>query len=153
MNPAILKGIYIFENLSDEEIDKVSKIITTEKYKENDILFKEGDKGDKFYIILSGAVRISQVINGAGEEALTILEKGDYLGEMALIDDAPRSADAIIHQETELLVISKKDFDALLFFDKDIAYKMLWSFVRTLSGRLRETNEKIKAFLHMAGRF
>jgi CRP-like cAMP-binding protein len=153
MEPAILKGIYLFGNLTDEELKKISGIIVKEKHAANSVLFREGDKGDKFYIILKGSVRISQTISGAGEEALTILEKGDYLGEMALIEDAPRSADAIIHEDSELLVISKQDFDELLFFEKDIAYKMLWAFVRTLSARLRETNEKMKALLHMAGNF
>ena len=153
MNPELLKNIYLFEDLSQEEIAKVSEIIVSETFPEGHTLFKEGDKGDRFYIIRKGAVRISQIISGTGEEALTILEEGTYFGEMALIDDAPRSADAIIHTETELFAISKKDFEDLIFFDKDIAYKMLWAFVRTLSSRLRETNDKLKAFLQMAGNF
>jgi len=153
MEPTILKGIYLFEDLTDEELAKVSQILVNEKYPENTFLFHEGDKGDKFYVIVTGAVRISQAISGAGEEALTILGKGDYFGEMALIDDSPRSADVIVHENSDFLVISKKDFDELLFFDKEIAYKMLWAFVRTLSRRLRDTNDKIKALLHMAGNF
>jgi CRP/FNR family cyclic AMP-dependent transcriptional regulator len=153
MDPSVLKGIYLFEDLTDEELTKVSQILVNEKHPAGAFLFKEGDKGDKFYVILTGAVRISQVIRGAGEEALTILNKGDYFGEMALIDDSPRSADAIVHEDSEFLVVAKRDFDELLFFDKDIAYKMLWAFVRTLSRRLRETNDKIKALLHMAGNF
>jgi CRP/FNR family transcriptional regulator, cyclic AMP receptor protein len=153
MEPTILKGIYLFEDLTEEELAKVSQILVKESYPEGTFLFREGDKGDKFYVIIKGAVRISQAISGTGEEALTILGKGDYFGEMALIDESPRSADVIIHENSELLVISKKDFDDLLFFNKEIAYKMLWAFVRTLSRRLRETNDKIKAFLHMAGNF
>jgi len=153
MEPTILKGIYLFEDLTEEELAKVSKILVKESYPEGTFLFREGDKGDKFYVIITGSVRISQAISGAGEEALTILGKGDYFGEMALIDESPRSADVIVHENSELLVISKKDFDDLLFFNKEIAYKMLWAFVRTLSRRLRETNDKIKAFLHMAGNF
>ncbi len=153
MEPTILKGIYLFEDLTDEELVKISRILVNEKQPEGAFLFHEGDKGEKFYVILKGSVRISQAIRGAGEEALTILNAGDYFGEMALIDDSPRSADAIVHENSEFLVISKKDFDELLFFDKEIAYKMLWAFVRTLSRRLRETNDKIKAFLHMAGNF
>ncbi len=153
MEPTILKGIYLFEDLTEEELAKVSRILVKESYPEGTFLFREGDKGDKFYVIIKGAVRISQAISGTGEEALTILGKGDYFGEMALIDESPRSADVIIHENSELLVISKKDFDDLLFFNKEIAYKMLWAFVRTLSRRLRETNDKIKAFLHMAGNF
>jgi CRP/FNR family transcriptional regulator, cyclic AMP receptor protein len=153
MEPTIIKGIYLFEDLTDEELSKVSRILVTENHPEGTFLFHEGDKGDKFYVIIKGAVRVSQVISGAGEEALTILSKGDYFGEMALIDESPRSADVIVHENSEFLVISKKDFDELLFFDKEIAYKMLWAFVRTLSRRLRDTNDKIKAFLHMAGNF
>ena len=153
MEPTILKGIYLFEDLTEKELAKVSQILVKESHPEGAFLFHEGDKGEKFYMIIAGAVRVSQAISGAGEEALTILSKGDYFGEMALIDDSPRSADVIIHENCELLVISKKDFDELLFFDKEIAYKMLWAFVRTLSHRLRETNDKIKALLHMAGNF
>ena len=153
MESAILKSVYLFKDLTDEELDKVSQIVVKEKFPKDHILFREGDDGDKFYIIIEGGVRISQSISGAGEEALTILEKNDYFGEMALIDESPRSADAIIHEDTQFLVIPKKDFDELIFHDKDIAYKMLWAFVRTLSIRLRDTNEKIKALLHMAGSF
>jgi CRP/FNR family cyclic AMP-dependent transcriptional regulator len=153
MEPTILKGIYLFEDLTDEELSKVSRILVNENHPEGTFLFHEGDKGDKFYVIIKGAVRVSQAISGTGEEALTILSKGDYFGEMALIDESPRSADVIVHENSEFLVISKKDFDELLFFDKEIAYKMLWAFVRTLSRRLRDTNDKIKAFLHMAGNF
>jgi CRP-like cAMP-binding protein len=153
MDPAILKNIHLFEDLTDEELKKVAGIVLTEKHPEGTVLFREGDRGDKFYLIIQGSVRISQNISGAGEEALTILEKGTYLGEMALIDDAPRSADAIVHEDSEFVVIPKKDFDDLIFFDKDIAYKMLWAFVRTLTNRLRETNDKLRAFLHMAGNF
>jgi CRP/FNR family cyclic AMP-dependent transcriptional regulator len=153
MEPAILKGIYLFADLTDEELSKVSQILVNEKHSQGTVLFHEGDKGDKFYLILTGSVRISQTIRGAGEEALTILNAGNYFGEMALIDESPRSADANVHEDSEFLVISKKDFDKLLFFDKEIAYKMLWAFVRTLSHRLRETNDKIKALLHMAGNF
>jgi len=153
MDVDILKNIFLFESLTEEELEKIAGIIEKEEFSEGSTVFKEGDKGEKFYIIYSGSVRVSQSISGTGEEALTILEKGNFFGEMALIDDAPRSADLIVHEQTELLVISKKNFDDLLFFDKDIAYKILWAFVRTFSSRLRETNEKIKAFLHMAGNF
>jgi CRP-like cAMP-binding protein len=88
-----------------------------------------------------------------GEEALAILEPGDYFGEMALIDDAPRSADAITNTTCVVGTITKAAFEDLLFMHKDLAYDLLWSFVRTLSSRLRETNEKMRAFLVMAGKF
>jgi CRP-like cAMP-binding protein len=87
-----------------------------------------------------------------GEEALAVLKAGDYFGEMALIDDFPRSADARVHEACRLFVISKEHLQDLLFVDRDLAYDLLWNFVRTLSGRLRETNDKM-TFLAASSRF
>ena len=78
---------------------------------------------------------------------------GSYFGEMALIDDTPRSADATAQQSCSLYVIQKSDLEQLMFQNKDLAYQLLWTFVRTLSARLRETNDKIKAFFAISARF
>jgi CRP-like cAMP-binding protein len=102
------------------------------------------------FVIEKGRVRISKNVPGIGEEALAILEPGAYFGEMAVVDDTPRSADAIAHSPVLLQVISKEALDELMFIDKEIAYILLWTFVRTLSERLRETNEKIKAFFALS---
>jgi len=72
---------------------------------------------------------------------------------MALIDDVARSADAITNTTVTLGVITKAKFEDLLFMNKDLAYDLLWTFVRTLTTRLRESNEKMRAFLAMAGKF
>ncbi len=82
-------------------------------------------------------------IEGAGEEALTILDKGSYFGEMALIDEFPRSASAVAHTDCRVLMMDKADFSRLLSRNKDLAYKLLWVFCQVLSQRLRDTNEKI----------
>jgi CRP-like cAMP-binding protein len=115
-------------------------------------LFKEGEAGDKLYIIAEGAVRISRHISGMGEEALAVLRVGDYFGEMALIDTFPRSADACAHEPCRVLVIGKQKLEDLLFVDRDLAYDLLWNFVRTLSGRLRQTNDKM-TFLAVTTKF
>ena len=80
-----------------------------------------------------------------------VLKEGSYFGEMALIDESPRSAAAICNTNVVVLVIDKDDFERLLHEDHEIATKLLWTFVRTLSVRLRETNEKIKGFFAMTG--
>jgi CRP-like cAMP-binding protein len=71
---------------------------------------------------------------------------------MALIDDFPRSADARAHEACRLFVIRKEHLEDLLFVDRDLAYDLLWNFVRTLSSRLRETNDKM-TFLAASSRF
>ncbi len=153
MDIKFLKNIYLFKELTNKELEKVLKIAKIEKHPANQTIFKEGDKGDKLYIIIEGKVRITKKIEGIGEEALAILGKGSFFGEMSLIDDFPRSADAIANEPVELLTISREDFDNLLFLDKDLAYTILWAFLRTLSARLRETNDKIKAFFAMSAHF
>jgi len=149
----LLRRTDLFKGLSKEELGKITGISAKESFLGGKEIFKEGDKGDKFYLILEGEVRISKIIQGVGEEALAILKKGQYFGEMSLIDEAPRSAYAIANSSVELLVIDQRDFEKLLSEDKELAYKLLWSFVRTLAQRLRETNEKIKGFFAMSGPF
>jgi CRP-like cAMP-binding protein len=130
----------------------VSSITAEERHGLNHTLFREGDIGDKLYVILEGKVRISRQVAGMGEEALAVLGPGSAFGEMALIDDVPRSADAIVHERCRLLVISKEAMQDLLFIHKDLAYEILWNIVRILSSRLRETNDKM-TFMSVSGKF
>jgi CRP-like cAMP-binding protein len=116
-------------------------------------VFAEGSSGDEMFVVISGRVRISKQVPGVGEEALAILEPGAWFGEMAMIDDSPRSADALAHTACALAVLRREDLEQLMFVDKDLAYVLLWTFVRTLSERLRETNAKIQGFFAMAGPF
>jgi len=97
-------------------------------------------------------VRISRDVPGMGEEALAVLGPGQIFGEMALLDESPRSADARVHERCQLLAIPKDGFDDLLFLHKDLAYEVLWSIVRMLLSRLRETNNKL-TFLSISGKF
>ena len=139
----LFRSIYLFKDLSDEELALISDITAERDFFAGEVIFKEGDAGDAFYAVLEGKVRISKGINGAGEEALTILDKGSYFGEMALIDEFPRSASAVAHTDCRVLMMDKADFSQLISRNKDLAYKLLWVFCQVLSQRLRDNNEKI----------
>jgi CRP-like cAMP-binding protein len=148
----LLGKIKFFAGLPAAYLRRISEIGSEEEHQGGTTIFSEGDKGDKFYLIVDGAVRISKMVPGMGEEALAVHRSGAYFGEMALIDDSPRSAHAIVHENCRLFVIRKEDLEDLLFVDRDLAYELLWNFVRTLSGRLRETNDKM-TFLSVTGKF
>jgi CRP/FNR family cyclic AMP-dependent transcriptional regulator len=146
MDASVLKKVALFEGLTQGQLAKVASIAQPRSYEGSAFIFREGDVGQEMYVIVEGRVRISKNVPGIGEEALAILEKGQYFGEMAVIDDHPRSADAIAHTPCTLWAIERTKLDQLMFTDKDLAYVLLWTFVRTLSERLRETGDKIKAF-------
>ena len=148
----MLRRCALFESLSTEQVEKVAGIATRKDAAEGQPIFREGSTGDEMYVVVAGTVRISKEIPGAGEEALTLLGPGSYFGEMAAIDDAPRSADAVAHTACALLAIRREDLDQVMFLDKDLAYAVLWAFVRTLSSRLRETTEKLRSFFTLVGR-
>ena len=148
-----LSQVYLFRELTPKEMERVLSISKEKKVKKNEVVFREGDIGDAFYLIVTGSVRISTLVPGVGEEALTILREGEYFGEMALIDDAPRSASAIANDDGMLLYIGKDDFRNLLEQQTDIAYKLLWIFTKTLSARLRKTDEQLKSIFSIAKTF
>jgi CRP-like cAMP-binding protein len=149
----LLKKISLFETLLEPELAKIERIGRLENAAREAVIFREGDSGDRCYIILKGEVRISKFIPNIGEEALAVLKPGDYFGEMALIDNFPRSAHAIANSDSELYSISKTELDKILILDRELGYKLLWAFTKTLSKRLRETNEKLAGFLAMSGGF
>ncbi|MBA2664026.1 MAG: cyclic nucleotide-binding domain-containing protein [Bradymonadaceae bacterium] len=144
---SLLRDIDLFHKLGDRALNEVLAITSIERPKMGDLIFEEGSVGDALYIILDGEVRISKDIHGIGEEALAFLTAGSYFGEMALLEDASkRSANAIAGDSCMLGKIDRASFMGLLERDKQLAFEILWSFVNTLSRRLRESNEKIAFF-------
>jgi len=108
----------------------------------NTVLFQEGDAGENMYIIQSGRVKISKRIRGV-EETLATLEKGEFLGEMAILNDKPRSATAETLDACDMLVIDRTTFDTLIRGDAEIAVR----FIRRLADRLREANDQMESLM------
>jgi CRP-like cAMP-binding protein len=106
------------------------------------VLFQEGDKGEEMFIIQTGRVKISKRIRGV-EKTLATLEKGEFFGEMAILNDKPRSATAETVDECDMLVIDRKTFDTLLRNNVEIAIR----FIKRLADRLREANDQMEALM------
>lgn len=146
----LIKQAAVFADLDDDEIEKIAEVCKEQTFKSGQTIFKEGEPGNRLYIISSGEVRISRQVPGTGEEALTVLKPGACFGEMAVFDRSERSTDAIANTDCTLITIMRPDFEMLMDFNRDIAYKVLWAVVRLLSERLRVTNENLRSFLAMS---
>jgi len=146
-----LAKIPLFAELDEPELDEVARVALKETFGPDDIVFREGETGDKLYLILEGQIKIMKLVPGKGGKILTTLKPGDFFGEMALIDEAPRSAGAVAEGAATLLAIKKPELEALLEGSPSVAAKIYKFFVKTLNERLRATNEKIKQFVALAG--
>lgn len=150
MDLALIKNARIFSDLDDDELEAVAEISSELSFKFGQKIFSEGDPGNRLYIISEGEVRISRNVPGSGEEALTVLKAGACFGEMAVFDRSERSTDAIANVDCKLITISRPDFEMLMDFNRDLAYKVLWAVVRLLCERLRITNDNLRSFLAMS---
>ncbi|HEX9483318.1 MAG TPA: cyclic nucleotide-binding domain-containing protein [Gemmatimonadaceae bacterium] len=146
----LLKNVSIFKDLDESELAEISEVCKEEKYQSGEYIFREGESGNRLYLIVEGEVRISRDVPGSGEEALAILKPGALFGEMAVFDRSERSTHAISNGGTTVLTIARPDFEMLLDFNREMAYKVLWSVTRLLSARLRSTNDSLRSFLAMS---
>ncbi len=139
-----LERIALFAGLLPAHLVRIGKLAVPVTLQKEEHLFRHGDPANGLYLILTGSVRISRNTAGVGEEALAVLHKGQHFGEMSVIDeDVPRSTDAIGHENTRLLMVPKNELRDLMFVDRELAYELLWRFVRTLSARLRDSNDRL----------
>ena len=126
-----MKGVDLFRDISGEEVSHVAQIAEEIEYGSEQTIFDEGDVGDSMFIIVDGAVRIHK-----GDKELAVLSKGKFVGEMALLDQEPRSASVTSTKETTLLEINGEDFYDLMASRMEI----MQGIVKILTQRLREAN-------------
>ena len=149
---AAKRALFQEQKLSNMEINFLATLSKEVKAQPGKVLFHEGDIGDKMYVVLDGKVMISKYIPGAGEEALAFLERGDYFGEMALIDKQPRSADAKASKEgAVLLAIPREVVEGLLDMRKVSSQRLLTILCKLVAKRLRELNEKLITWFIFSG--
>lgn len=132
-----LRGIPFFEELTDDDIHSISKYCTDSIFEPGQILFDEGDPADMFYIIMEGEVEVWKAFGTDDEDMLAVHGHGKLFGEMALIDNMPRSATVKTRTQTRLLQIGEHDFQNMVRENSSVAF----SIVRSLSSMVRKSNE------------
>lgn len=139
------------QGLSAQELRLLAKYSRQESFSANSLIVAEGEGGDCLFIVVEGAVRISRMVPGAGEECLPILTRGEVFGEMALIDEQPRSADARAHTGgCTVFSINRSLLEEVLSMDPDASIQFLSLLCRLLCRRLRAMNDRLVAWRVMS---
>ena len=108
MDLAPLAQVALFQGLNQSQLRKVAAICEEQKVAAGALIFREGEAAQSMYLLVQGKVRISRRVPGMGEEALAILDSGQYFGEMGVVEESVRSADAYAHQASTLWRIDRR---------------------------------------------
>jgi len=132
----LLKSVSLFSEIPAEKLSQIAQVAEETQWPAGSVVLREGDAGDALFIVANGSVRVHK-----GALNLATLRKGECLGEMAVLDQAPRSADATADEDTTLLKIDQDDFYEVLAANPEITERI----VRLLTRRLREANAALAA--------
>lgn len=150
MAQAALQTVPFFSRLNQEEAAELSSRLVPRRYPAGQIIFHRGDPGGLLYIIVEGKVKITHSTADGQEVMLAILGADDFFGELALLDDAPRSATAEVIETAETLTLHRGEFVRFLEGNPRFAYHVM----HTLAKRIRHLNDQISDvfFLDLNGR-
>jgi CRP-like cAMP-binding protein len=135
-----LKGVILFKDLPPKELDKVAKLFTVKEFPKYHVVFQEGSAGDLLYIIQSGVVKISKEAQDGRAKTLALLSTNDIFGEMSVLSEEARSANAETLTELKTAAIKREDFQGLVEKSPTISLHI----IRTLIDRLIQADRQIK---------
>lgn len=136
----MVSNLPLFADLSRQDIDFISSHGVIKAFPKCSIILNEGDDSDFICVILEGLVKVYASDENGKEVTLNIQGPGEYFGELALIDDAPRSASVMAIKPSRLVFVSRRDFEACLAKNPSLALKL----IRSLSKRVRSLTEVVK---------
>jgi CRP-like cAMP-binding protein len=145
MNPEELKQIAVLQAMDGDALARLAAALEEKDYADGQTVFAEGDPGDSMYFIAKGCVRIEKQA-GAVQKTLTVLEAGDYFGEMALLDQKPRSASAVATGVARILRLSKSAFDQMQTESGVAGMSVLFAMIRTSSDRIRRLSTQLVVY-------
>ena len=135
------KDIPLFSGLSEADHALLTQVAVRRSYPRHTLLLQEGDPGERFYLLRKGRAKV-YLGNADGREViLAFLGPGDFLGEMALVDEEPCSANVMVLEESEFVSIGKSEFQKVLASSPSMAANL----VKALSRRVREANQQIES--------
>jgi CRP-like cAMP-binding protein len=136
---AILQGIPIFEDLSRRELAAIERILHEREYQTDEVIFRQDEPGMGMYIIASGTVTI---VSEPSSMKWSELGRGEFFGELALLDEHPRSATAVAKTPCKILGFFQPDLFALIDRNPRLGVKIVIRLARMIGARLRRANEQ-----------
>jgi len=149
VTPGMLRRVKALAEMSDSQLERFLQFMEPLQARQWTQIVKQGEAGHGMFLVLEGELRVRLMINGK-ETILATLGPGECFGEVALFDHGPRSADVVANLESVLLKITTEAFDRLRVEAPELAAPMLHSIARTLAGRIRADNKRIKDNLKLA---
>jgi CRP/FNR family transcriptional regulator, cyclic AMP receptor protein len=138
-----LKTVPFFDRLSNRQLKSVSAVMFERTYETDESIFEEGQPGAALFLILDGKIAI-EICRETSTTRLAVLERGAFFGEMALLDDTPRSANARALERTRTLALYRNDLNGLIHRDAQTACQIYRSLAGMIGDRLRSTNELVQ---------
>jgi CRP/FNR family transcriptional regulator, cyclic AMP receptor protein len=137
---SVLRAHPFFRDLGNTIIDRLAPRFITTKIKKGAVIFRKGDIGSKLYAVRAGAVRISAPSEEGKDAIFNLVVPGELFGEIAFLDGGQRTADAVAIENSELLVIERRDFIPLIRDNPEVAERL----IKILCARIRKTSEQVE---------
>jgi CRP-like cAMP-binding protein len=147
---SLLRSHPFFSGLDDRIVQRLIPHALTRKVKKGTMLFRKGDQGTNLYAVCAGAVRVSAPSSEGKDAVFNLIVPGEIFGEIAFLDEGPRTADAVVIESGEVMVIERRNFLPLLQDYPELALRLL----KIVCGRLRRTSEQVEdiVFLELKAR-
>ncbi|HHT9137695.1 MAG TPA: cyclic nucleotide-binding domain-containing protein [Candidatus Wunengus sp. YC60] len=142
---SMLKIVPILDGLSRDELKEFERIVHQRHYVPNENIFWEGEPGVGMYIIQEGAVKIYKTLSDGNDKELAILKNGDFFGELALLDESPRSASAVALETSHILGLFRPEFFDILERKPKLGLKVTTKLAQMIGNRLRITNTELQS--------
>ncbi len=133
-----LRRCALFAHVSDDGLRAIAGQMRRRRFRRNEVIFHQGDIGDSLLVVASGGVKIVLPSQEGDEAIIASLHPGDFFGELALLDRAPRNATVTADTELDVILLGQREFSALLDTVPTLAHKMLTGLAR----RIHEVDSK-----------
>ena len=142
---AILKKVPLFKGMRHSELNEIEKLIHKRRYRADETIFYEGEPGVGMYIVQQGSVAIFKNTSEREREELARLSRGEFFGELALLDESPRSATAVAKEDSEVLGLFRPELLELIERKPRLGNKLLFELAHLIGQRLKHTNEELQS--------